>query len=343
MIIFMRKKLACIFICAILVLDMMLNVTAVAATEKEVVQPPKLHAVAAALYDADEHMTIYGKNSNESMANASTTKILTCIVTLENSQLSDTVKVSGNAASQPQVALGLVEGDTYNMKDLMYGMMLESYNDCAYAIAEHVAGTVEEFAKLMNAKANEIGCYGTYFLTPNGLDKEDEVSFHHTTANDLCTIMAYCTWESPKSADFIEITRTMEYTFNGKNSSITFTNHNRLLQDTDYAVSGKTGFTTKAGYCYVAAVEKDGRRLCLALLGCGWPNNKNYKWEDAKALVEYGCNTQNTFSTAKHVAVTADGTEETQTDANSLKNKEKLARIQTSFLNYFTINLGFFY
>ena len=148
MIIFMRKKLACIFICAILVLDMMLNVTAVAATEKEVVQSPKLHAVAAALYDADEHMTIYGKNSNESMANASTTKILTCIVTLENSQLSDTVKVSGNAASQPQVALGLVEGDTYNMKDLMYGMMLESYNDCAYAIAEHVAGTVEEFAKL---------------------------------------------------------------------------------------------------------------------------------------------------------------------------------------------------
>ena len=250
----------------------------VAKNTDKAVNEPRLHAVSAALYDADDETFIYGKNMRDSMANASTTKLLTCIVALEEADINDTVTISQNAASQPAVKLGLVAGNSYNMKDLLYGMMLESFNDCAYAIAEHVGGSTEGFAKLMNEKANEIGCLGTYFITPNGLDAENDISFHHSTAGDLCVIMSYCAWKSPKSTQFLEITQTMQYTFETEEGKMVFNNHNRLLTETDYCISGKTGFTTKAGYCYVAAVEKDGRRMCLSLLGCGWPNNKNYKW-----------------------------------------------------------------
>lgn len=157
----------------------------VAKNTDKAVNEPRLHAVSAALYDADDETFIYGKNMRDSMANASTTKLLTCIVALEKADINDTVTISQNAASQPAVKLGLVAGNSYNMKDLLYGMMLESFNDCAYAIAEHVGGSTEGFAKLMNEKANEIGCLGTYFITPNGLDAENDISFHHSTAGDL--------------------------------------------------------------------------------------------------------------------------------------------------------------
>ena len=280
------------------------------------VNEPKLHAVSAALYDADDETFIYGRNMRDSMANASTTKLLTCIVALEKADINDTVTISQNAASQPAVKLGLVAGNSYNMKDLLYGMMLESFNDCAYAIAEHVGGSTEDFAKLMNEKANEIGCLGTYFITPNGLDAENDISFHHSTAGDLCVIMSYCAWKSPKSTQFLEITQTMQYTFETKEGQMVFSNHNRLLKETDYCISGKTGFTTKAGYCYVAAVEKDGRRMCLSLLGCGWPNNKNYKWADAKSLVEYAVSDAAEDSYCDAACVTTQQTGVTQTTDN---------------------------
>lgn len=323
-------------LCIVIVINMLVFIKEPVDAENDA---PQLHAVAAALYDADNGTDIYAKNANESMANASTTKILTCIVALENAGLDDVVTVSAEAAAQPQVKLGLKEGKSYNMKDLMYGMMLESYNDCAYAIAEHVGGSVDGFAQLLNQKANSIGCYGTYFLTPNGLDKEDEISFHHTTANDLCVIMSYCAWNSPKSSEFLEITETTEYQYQDEDGQRSFKNHNRLLTETDYVISGKTGFTTKAGYCYVAAIEKDGRKMCLSLLGCGWPNNKNYKWEDAKKLVEYGTGAKDSFSTA----VTDETADMEMSTENKTENKTKNKNILPDFTNYFTINLGFFY
>ena len=288
----------------------------VAKNTDKAVNEPRLHAVSAALYDADDETFIYGKNMRDSMANASTTKILTCIVALEKADINDTVTISQNAASQPEVKLGLVAGNSYNMKDLLYGMMLESFNDCAYAIAEHVGGSTEGFAKLMNEKANEIGCLGTYFITPNGLDAENDISFHHSTAGDLCVIMSYCAWKSPKSTQFLEITQTMQYTFETKEGQMVFSNHNRLLTETDYCISGKTGFTTKAGYCYVAAVEKDGRRMCLSLLGCGWPNNKNYKWADAKSLVEYAVSDAAEDSYCDAACVTTQQTGDTRNTIN---------------------------
>ena len=331
----------------------------VAKNTDKAVNEPKLHAVSAALYDADDETFIYGKNMRDSMANASTTKLLTCIVALEKADINDTVTISQNAASQPEVKLGLVAGNSYNMKDLLYGMMLESFNDCAYAIAEHVGGSTEGFAKLMNEKANEIGCLGTYFITPNGLDAENDISFHHSTAGDLCVIMSYCAWKSPKSAQFLEITQTGQYTFESADSRVVFSNHNRLLTETDYCISGKTGFTTKAGYCYVAAVEKDGRKMCLSLLGCGWPNNKNYKWADAKALVAYAASRSETDSDSNETSVSAtiQQTGDTQTtdkqaagkedgnkiDLKYLENNRKNKKIHKNFLKNFTINIGNFF
>lgn len=233
-----------------------------------------------ALTDGDTGRVLKGKKEEEPMANASTTKILTCIVTLEHCSLEDEVTISANAVSQPKVRLGMKEGENYSIRELLYGLMLESYNDCAVAIAEHVAGSVQKFAMLLNQKAKEIGCKNTYFITPNGLDATDEYSFHHTTASDLCRMMAYCVWESPKKDLFLQITQTRNYG--------DFVNRNAFLNQMEGVLSGKTGFTNKAGYCYVAAMERNGERYCIALLACGWPNNKTYKWKDARTLFEYG-------------------------------------------------------
>lgn len=241
-----------------------------------------------ALTDARTGRVLTGKNETNPMANASTTKILTCIVTLENCSLDETVTISANAASQPKVRLGMKEGETYPLKDMVYALMLESFNDCAVAIAEHVAGSEEAFAKLMNQKAAEIGCEDTYFITPNGLDREVDGKFHHTTAEDLCKIMAYCVWESPAKETFLEITQTRNYSGSANGKSYSLVNRNSFLDQMDGVLSGKTGFTSKAGYCYVAAFERDGERYCIALLACGWPNNKTYKWKDAATLLNYG-------------------------------------------------------
>jgi D-alanyl-D-alanine carboxypeptidase (penicillin-binding protein 5/6) len=218
---------------------------------------------------------------------------MTCILALENADEKTEVVFSENAARQPKVHLGASKGETFYLGDLLHSLMLESHNDSAVAIAEAVAGDVKKFASLMNRKAKEIGCENTYFITPNGLDAENGENFHHTTATDLCKIMEYCVWESPQKEQFIKITQTPFYQgTNGKNN-YAFTNRNSLLSSMDGLISGKTGFTAKAGYCYVAAFEKDGERYCIALLACGWPNNKTYKWKDARSLLEYGMENYN--------------------------------------------------
>lgn len=250
----------------------------------------ELYAKSAVLMDGDSGKILYEKNGYEAMANASTTKIMTCILTLEKGDLDSVVEVSGRAASAPRVRLGMKEGQKFYLKDLLYGLMLESYNDCAVAIAEHIAGSTEDFAKLMNAKAKEIGCKDTYFITPNGLDAKDETGFHHTTAADLALIMRYCIKESPMSETFLAITRTANYTVTEINNGTPYGcyNHNAFLQMMEGALSGKTGFTGNAGYCYIGAVQQDGKTYIAALLACGWPNNKTYKWSDMKKIVQYG-------------------------------------------------------
>lgn len=250
----------------------------------------ELYAKSAVLMDADSGRILYEKDGAKAMANASTTKILTCIVALENCSMESVVTTSALAASQPKVHLGMREGQNFYLKDLLYALMLESYNDCAVAIAEHVAGTTESFAAMMNNKAGEIGCADSYFITPNGLDAKNEENFHHTTAADLALIMRYCIRLSEKSEDFLTITAASQYQFSdaeGKNSYSCY-NHNAFLQMMEGALSGKTGFTGNAGYCYVGSLERDNRTYIVALLACGWPNNKTYKWADTKKLMNYG-------------------------------------------------------
>ena len=195
--------------------------------------------------------------------------------------------------------LHIREGEQYRLRDLLYSLMLESHNDSAVAIAEHVAGSVEEFSVLMNQKAKEIGCENTWFITPNGLDAtaeysngvgDKEVKEHLTTAEDLARIMAYCIMESPNREQFLEITRTSSYSFTDVEGKRSFgcTNHNAFLGMMEGALSGKTGFTNKAGYCYVGALKQGERVYTVALLACGWPNHKTYKWSDTRQLMEYG-------------------------------------------------------
>ena len=250
----------------------------------------ELYAKAAVLMDADSGRILYEKNGEESLANASTTKILTCILALEYSQSDAVVEASSRAASAPKVHLGMQAGQKFYMLDMLHALMLESYNDCAVVIAEHIAGSVEDFAAIMNQKAKEIGCKDTYFITPNGLDGTDKNGFHHTTASDLALLMRYCVMQSDKRDEFRAITATRSYSFCEINSgrSYTVTNRNAFLDMMAGAFSGKTGFTGNAGYCYVGALTSNDRNYIVALLACGWPNNRTYKWSDSKKLMQYG-------------------------------------------------------
>lgn len=270
------------------------------AEEKETTtEVGQLYAQSAVLMDADSGRVLFEKEGNTILPMASTTKIMTCIVSLEKGNLQDWVTVSEYAASMPDVQLNIRTGEQYRLQDLLYSLMLESHNDSAVAIAEHIGGSVEGFTKMMNEKAKELGCAKTCFLTPNGLDAQKELTLkdgskktvmHSTTAEDLALIMSYCIKKSPKKEAFLEITRTSAYGFSNKEGTRSFScsNHNAFLNMMDGALTGKTGFTGKAGYCYVGALEREGKTFVVALLACGWPNHKTYKWSDTKKLMTYG-------------------------------------------------------
>lgn len=263
----------------------------------------QLYAQSAVLMDAGSGRILYEKNGFEMKPMASTTKIMTCILALEYGNMEDYVEVSSYAASMPKVKLNMQAGERYLLKDLLYSLMLESHNDSAVAIAEHIGGSVEGFADMMNQKARDIGCFDTFFITPNGLDataasENGEIKAHSTTAADLAKIMSYCIMESPRKEEFLTITETSSYQFGGfrekdgeiipSGRSFQCSNHNAFLSMMEGALSGKTGFTGSAGYCYVGALRRDDRTYVVALLACGWPNNKTYKWSDTKTLMNYG-------------------------------------------------------
>lgn len=283
----MKNKIAGIFF-AVIMLAGIFNSQIYA---KEIPDELKdLYAQSAVLMDADSGRILFGKNEDDILPMASTTKIMTCILTLENMENSQIVEVSEYAMRQPKVHLGVYEGEKYYVQDLLYSLMLESHNDSAVAIAEAIGGSVEKFADMMNRKAKEIGCSDTYFITPNGLDEENEVGVHSTTAAELAMIMRYCIQDSPEKEKFLEITQTKSYQFTDVEGKRNFScsNHNLFLDMMEGALTGKTGFTNDAGYCYVGALRQGKRTFIVALLACGWPNNKGYKWKDTRKLMEYG-------------------------------------------------------
>ncbi len=265
-----------------ILLALLMSGTSVRAQE----EPEGLYARSAVLMDADTGRVLFEKNGDEALPMASTTKIMTLLVTLENADLEGTVTVSSYAASMPDVQLNIREGERYRLKDLCYSLMLESHNDSAVAIAEHVGGSVEGFASMMNQKARDLGCYHTYFITPNGLDAQDEYGVHSTTARDLARIMRFCM----ENETFLSITREPSWSFTDLDGTRSFTvnNKNAFLNMMEGALTGKTGFTNDAGYCYVGALEREGKRLIVALLACGWPNNRTWKWSDTRTLMTYG-------------------------------------------------------
>ena len=307
------------YICVLCCLLLLLRQTPGHAQEPE---PGELYAQAAVLMDADSGRVLYDKNGAQVLAMASTTQIMTCILALELADPQETVEISAYAASMPKVKLYVQKGERYLLEDLLYSLMLESHNDAAVAIAEHLGRkylpeqlgekspseytpeesrqAVEAFAAVMNRKAAELGCGDTWFITPNGLDATQVLTLengetvekrHSTTARDLASIMCYCIRRSPRSQAFLEITQTPSHSFSIENGrSFSCANHNAFLQMMQGAISGKTGFTNQAGYCYVGALERDGRTLVVALLACGWPNNKGYKWSDTRILMNFGLN-----------------------------------------------------
>ena len=282
--------LAFVFLCALpetVPAAQHIGVWNVADTEE--IKPSELYARSAVLMDGESGRVLFSKNGREEMPMASTTKVMTCILALEQGNLSDQVSVSSEAAAQPEVKLGMRSGQTFLLKDLLYSLMLESHNDTAVAIAEHVGGSVQGFADRMNEKAELLGCSSTYFITPNGLDAQDENGIHHTTAEDLARILRYCIMESEKKEEFLEITGTSSNSFAdcSGSSSYSCTNHNTFLTMMEGALTGKTGFTADAGYCYTGALRRDDRTFIVALLACGWPNNKGYKWSDTGKLMNY--------------------------------------------------------
>ncbi len=261
-----------------------------AAKEEEKLTDSMFYSRGLVLMDGSSKRVLFGKDEDTAFPMASTTKIMTLIVALENSSMEEIVEVSSYAASMPDVQMNIREGEHYYMKDLLQALMLESYNDVAVAVAEHVAGSVENFAKMMNQKAEQIGCRHTYYLTPNGLDREDEHGVHSMSAKDLALVMRYGILESEQSEQFLEITQTPSCQFFDVEKTRQFSciNHNALLSMRKDVISGKTGFTGQAGYCYVGAAKEGDRILVIALLGCGWPPDKNRKWQDAGRLLDYG-------------------------------------------------------
>lgn len=234
----------------------------------------------ALLINADTGKVVYAKNENIPHANASTTKIMTCILALENSSLNDKVTFSSKAVSMEPTKLYAKKGETFYMKDLLYSLMVPSHNDTAVAIAEHISGSSSAFVNLMNQKAAEIGCTNTHFATANGLDQGLN---HYTTASDLAKIATYAL----KLPNFQKIISTRSYSFSSINTKRRFsvTTTNRFLGTLSGVKGMKTGYTDKAGYCFVGLCRSARGNTYISVVLGGKSTEK--RWSDSKILLNY--------------------------------------------------------
>lgn len=247
----------------------------------EETKAPDVKALGAVLVDGKTGRVLWEKNADKELANASTTKIMTCMLALESGRLDETVTVSSNAAIQPKVKMGLSTGEKLRLGDLLYPLMLQSSNDAAVAIAEHLGGDVESFCNMMNERAEELGAVNTCFETPNGLDSGN----HHSTAYDMAVIAR----QALQTEGFKDIISTLQKEIKSDRCTYSVVNKNRLLREYDGAIGIKTGFTGKAGNCFVGAAERDGMQLISVVLGSGWGNvGKERKWIDTKNILNYG-------------------------------------------------------
>ncbi|MBE5941520.1 MAG: D-alanyl-D-alanine carboxypeptidase [Lachnospiraceae bacterium] len=259
-------------------------------------RPPDLVCNAAIVMDAASGQILYEKNAYERKYPASITKILTTLVALDHGvNFDDTVVMSENAIwgiERNSTNIGLDVGEKVTVRDIMYATMVQSANECAYAVAELVAGDLESFAKLMNDRIEEIGCTDTHFVTPNGLHDDN----HYTCAYD----MALITKEALKNDTFREIAGTLSYVVpetNLADETRPLWNGNKMINPAEsnyyeYCKGGKTGYTSMANNTLVTFAEKDGLELICVILDCdGW----KYSYTDSKALYNYCYNNYTYF------------------------------------------------
>lgn len=234
-------------------------------------------ARAAVIMDVNSGRVLYSKNMDEKLAMASTTKIMTTLVAIESGKLKETVTVSRKASITEGSSIYLRQGERHTVNDLLYAIMLRSGNDAAVAVAEHVGGSIEGFAALMNKKAAEIGAVNTHFDNPHGLDS----ATHYTTARDLALITAYAL----RNPVFAEIVSSKKKTIEGPPNEgwdRNMVNKNKMLWQFEGGNGVKTGFTKKAGRCLVSSATRNGMQLVCVVLNCG------PMWDDSSALLEYG-------------------------------------------------------
>lgn len=236
---------------------------------------PEVSARAAICVDAESFGVIYEKNADEKLPMASTTKIITAITAIENGDLDSTVTVSEHASLTEGSSVYLAKGERLSLRELLYALMLESGNDAAVAIAEHISGSEEEFAKLMNETCRKAGANNTSCVTVNGLDAQD----HYTTARDLALLTRY----AMRSEVFREIASSEKQTipWQGKEWDRTLENHNKLLKTYPGANGVKTGYTKKSGRCLVSSASRGALSTIVVTL------NAPDDWNDHKKLLDY--------------------------------------------------------
>lgn len=238
----------------------------------EVKNAVKTSALSAILVDADSGRVLYSKNPHVILPMASTTKIMTAIIILETLDLDTKIKISKESVGVEGSSIYLMEGETLTVRELLYGLMLSSGNDAANALAIACAGSVENFAKMMNRKAAELGLAKTSFANPSGLPAKN----HHTTAYDLAVLASYAI----KNEEFVKITSTLKATISdGKRYLV---NRNNLLRYYDGIIGVKTGYTPAAGRCLVSAAKRDGVTLVAVTL------NSSNIWNDHTAMLDFG-------------------------------------------------------
>lgn len=248
----------------------------VEVTASSVTALPKTNSRRYIVYDRISKSMIIGKNEDVKSAMASTTKIMTSIVILEKADLDEMVTVSAKAGGTGGSRLGLKKGDKASVKNLLYGLMLRSGNDAAVALAEHVGGSVKEFAEIMNEKASELGLTNTHFVTPHGLDDAN----HYTTALELAKLTDY----AMNNETFAKIVGTKSITIYINNQPRQINNTNELLGTLNGVVGVKTGFTNNAGRCLVTETKRNNMDIITIVLGA---DTKKDRTKDSVNLIEY--------------------------------------------------------
>ncbi len=236
--------------------------------------PVSVSAEAAVLMADGE--VIWSKNADERLPMASTTKIMTALVAIEQGEISKEVAVNGVACGVEGSSVYLTEGEILTLEDLLYAVMLESANDAAAAIACEIGGSIEHFAEMMNETAEKIGLSDTHFMNPHGLDDPE----HYTTARDLARLTNYAL----QNETFSKIVSTYKKTIplRGDEGVRLLLNHNRLLKQYDDVIGVKTGFTKRSGRCLVSAARRDGMTVVAVTL------NAPDDWRDHRLMQEYG-------------------------------------------------------